>query len=70
MGVPITILDNYNSKQFEIIMLAGGSARCNTDPNILKLVKYVKNKKDKGGSGIINGKPVYARVFIRNKNLT
>ena len=69
MGVPITILDKYNSNQFEIIMLAGGSARCNTDPDILKLVKYVKNKKDKGGSGIINGKPVYARVFIRNKNL-
>ena len=69
MGVPITILDKYNPNQFEIIMIAGGNSKCNTDPKILKFVKYRPDKRDKGGSGIINGKPVYVRIFIKNKKL-
>ena len=61
--------DKYNPNQFEIIMIAGGNSKCNTDPKILKFVKYRPDKRDKGGSGIINGKPVYVRIFIKNKKL-
>lgn len=66
MGVPITFLDKYSPDQFEILMLANGNARTNTDADILQYVKYTEGYKDKGGLGIINGKLVYARILIRN----
>lgn len=68
MGVPITFLDKYNPDQFEILMMANGNARTNTDANTLQDVGYVPTDGDKGGLGIINGKLVYARVLIRNKH--
>lgn len=68
MGVPITFLDKYNPEQFEILMMANGNARTNTDSNTLQEVGYVPTDGDKGGLGIINGKLVYARVLIRNKH--
>lgn len=67
MGVPITFLDKYNPDQFEIIMLANGNVRANTDESLLQLVGYKKNPNDKGGVGVINGKRTYARVLIRNR---
>ena len=59
MGVPITFLDKYNPKQFEIL-----------DANNYKKSDKVPTKKhglikDKDGS--INGKPKYARVLIRRR---
>lgn len=51
MGVPITFLDKYNPKQFEII---GEMASSNP-----RYFQY--------GSPKINGKKVYARILIRKK---
>jgi len=67
MGVPVTFLDRYSPDQFEILMLANGNARTNTDPNMLVKVGYKRSPLDKGGVGLINGKRSYARVLIRNK---
>ena len=68
MGVPITFLAKYNPDQFEIIMMANGNARTNTDKGVLQKVGYIPNDSDKGGLGVINGKREYARIIIRNKH--
>lgn len=57
MGVPITFVDKYNPKQFEI--LNANDYRCNPNTPI----KQHGLIKDKDGS--INGKPKYARIVIR-----
>ena len=67
MGVPITFLDKYNPDQFDILMLANGNVRANSNPETLKLVGYKRHENDKGGVGVINGKRSYARILIRNK---
>lgn len=67
MGVPITFVDKYNPDQFEIIMMANGNARTNTDTEVLQSVNYVP-MADKGGLGVVNGKLTYARILIRNKH--
>lgn len=53
MGVPITFLDKYNPKQFEIISLAASHGK---EP------KGIENE-----AGYINGKWVYARILIKRK---
>lgn len=68
MGVPITFLDKYCPDQFEILMLANGNARTNTDPAVLRAVGYRRHPRDKGGVGMVKGKRTYARVLIRNRN--
>lgn len=70
MGVPITFIDKYSPDQFEMIMLANGNARTNTNEEILQDVHYVHHPDDKGGLGICNGKRVYARILIRRKQET
>jgi len=60
MGVPITFLDKYNPEQFEII---GLSASAGYDKNIVGL----EFKGIKDARCIVNGKNVYARIFIRHK---
>lgn len=65
MGVPITFLDRYNPKQFEIVMLANGNARTNVTPETLSLVGYEANDKDKGGVAMLGGKRSYARILVR-----
>jgi len=52
MGVPITFLDKYNPKQFEII---------NIDTFL------VKELTGKTSRFILNGKTLYARIAIKNK---
>ena len=69
MGVPITFLDKYNPEQFELVMLANGNARTNVDAATLAEVGYFPQKDDKGGVGILNGKRVYARIFVRRRAL-
>ncbi len=54
MGVPITFLDKYNPNQFEII----GMDRYTVPKKFLV-----------GGRVAINGKPCYARILIRRRNL-
>ena len=61
MGVPITFLDKYNPRQFEIL-----------DANVLRSNERVPFKshgliKDK--DSVIGGKPKYVRVVIRNQML-
>jgi hypothetical protein len=55
MGVPITFLDKYNPKQFEILGQTGV-----IDPDDI-CIEY------KGGRPYINRKRLYSRVFIRKK---
>ena len=59
MGVPITFLDKYNPKQFEI--LDANDYRENE--NVPKKAHGLIKDKD----GCINGKPVYARILIKRK---
>lgn len=69
MGVPVTFLDNYNSTQFEILLLACGNTYANTPKKELEVFNFNPNIKYGGGLGapVLNGKGVYARVLIRKK---
>ena len=55
MGVPITFVDKYNPKQFEILDAIGRYSMI-TGPTIETQGKYLTN---------VNGKPKYARIIIR-----
>jgi hypothetical protein len=63
MGVPITFLYNYSPEQFEIIG-ADYEVKQGLLPEILK-----PNWKGKIDRGYINGKRMYARIFIKNKEI-
>ena len=60
MGVPITFLDKYNPKQFEI--LGNSNVRGERE----HLMNNVKSATD---CTYINGKPQYARILIKNKKI-
>lgn len=60
MGVPITFLDKYNPEQFEILGLSA-SAGYN------KEIVGIPFQGEKDARCLINGKNVYARIFIRRK---
>ena len=53
MGVPITFVDKYNPKQFEIIGID----------------RYVKDNPNYGKRFTIGGQEIYARILIRNKKV-
>ena len=53
MGVPITFLDKYNPKQFELIGID----------------RYVEDNPNYGRRFSINSKEVYARILIKNRLL-
>jgi len=55
MGVPVSFLDKYNPKQFEIL---GSNRGVNQDPNGVY-----------GRGSYLNGKEVYKRLFIRKRGL-
>ena len=59
MGVPITFLDKYNTKQFEI--LNSNNYRVNED------VPFKEHGLIKDKDGAINGKPTYVRILIKHK---
>ena len=61
MGVPITFLDKYNPEQFVIL---GMSASVKYNPQIVGIDFH----GDKDGRPIVNGKNIYARIFVRRKN--
>ena len=52
MGVPISFLDKYSPEQFEI----------------LGIDRYIEDNPNYGHRFHINGKEVYARILIRNRN--
>ena len=62
MGVPITFLDKYNPEQFEIL---GMSASAGYDAEIVG-IPFLGNKDARP---LINGRNIYARIFIKNKRL-
>lgn len=78
MGVPITFLDKYNPKQFEIVGMCE-----NKDLYRLKTRSYTtqecrqaylqlfkkKGTYDLNAAGVINGKKVYQRLLIKRKNI-
>ncbi|MET0011757.1 adenine-specific methyltransferase EcoRI family protein [Dehalococcoides mccartyi] len=54
MGVPVTFVDKYNPEQFEIIGID----------------RYVEDNPNYGRRFTINGKEIYARILIKNKEMT
>ena len=54
MGVPVTFVDKYNPEQFEIIGID----------------RYVKDNPNYGRRFTINGREIYARILIKNKEIT
>jgi len=63
MGVPITFLDKYNPDQFEIL----GS---DYDVKVGLLPEIIRPEwKGKIDRGYVNGKRIYARIIIRNKQV-
>jgi hypothetical protein len=62
MGVPITFLDKYNPKQFEIL---GMSASAGYNEEIVG-IPFLGSKDARP---LIDGKNTYARIFIKNKRL-
>jgi len=62
IGVPITFLDKYNAAQFEIL---GMAASAGYSPEIVG----IPFKGDKDARPLVNGKNIYARVFIKNKRI-
>ena len=63
MGVPITFLDKYNPDQFEIL---------GSDYEVkMGLLPEIVNPEWNGkiDRGYVNGKRIYARIIIRNKQL-
>ncbi len=61
MGVPITFLDKYNPKQFEIIS--------SNDIRLNNKVPFKEHGLIKDKDGAINGKPTYVRIVIKNKKV-
>ena len=59
MGVPITFLLKYNSKQFEIIWT--------TDRGGDGYLEEFKKPWDRYDAPVLNGKGLYTRILIRNK---
>ncbi len=59
MGVPVTFLDKYNPKQFEIIWT--------TDRGGDGYLEDLKKPWDRYDAPVINGKGLYTRIFIRKK---
>lgn len=66
-GVHITFLDKYCPEQFEIIWQASGNTRVCCPSDILSTLNYTPIKEDRGGCGVVDGKRVYSRIFIKRK---
>jgi hypothetical protein len=61
MGVPITFMNKYNPKQFEIIGATESEGK--------GFSNGLWNEKSNVAQAMINGKKVYKRIFIRNRKL-
>lgn len=67
-GVPITFMDKYNPKQFEIIWQASENTRACCPHAILHdELHYIQHSENRGDCGIVNEKRVYSRILIRKK---
>ena len=68
MGVPISFIDKYCPKQFEILWQASGKTRKCCPKNILDIMEYKNNSLDRGGCCVLNGKRLFTRIMIRRKS--
>ena len=62
IGVPITFIDKYNPSQFEIL---GMAASAGYSPEIVG-IPFIG---EKDARPLVNGKNIYARVFIKHRKL-
>lgn len=62
IGVPITFLDKYNAAQFEILGMAASAGYSQE-------IVGIPFVGEKDARPLVNGKNIYARVFIKNKRL-
>ena len=62
IGVPITFLDKYNAAQFEILGMAASAGYSQE-------IVGIPFVGEKDARPLVNGKNIYARVFIKNKKL-
>ena len=68
MGVPISFVYDYLGDEYEIICTATGNSWKNMRDELISLNFNPDMKYGGGlGTGIVNGKPKYARVMIRKK---
>lgn len=67
MGVPISFLDKYCPEQFEIVWQGSGNTRVCAPDCVLAQLGYRPHPDDRGGCGVVKGRRVYSRVFIRRK---
>lgn len=70
MGVPITFLEKYCPKQFEIVWQASGNTRASAPKQILEVLGYIQHSEDRGGCGVLNGQRLYSRILIKRKGET
>lgn len=71
MGVPITFMDKYNPKQFEIVGLFNGYSHCDWDNGFIcgPKTEYIDKGKSNFTTGpVIDKSAVYARILIKKKN--
>lgn len=66
MGVPITFIDKYNPKQFEIIGIFDDK-REKSDAFVQGTPTYVDEQHKKYVGPVLNGKALYTRLLIRIK---
>lgn len=66
MGVPITFLDKYNPKQFNILGVFDDK-REKSDAFIQGQPTYVDDQHKKYVGPVLNGKALYTRVLIKNR---
>ncbi len=59
MGVPITFLDKYNPKQFEILGIMNSGEQN----------EGIRYPNTPHGRPVVNGKEIYFRIIIRNKKI-
>lgn len=68
MGVPITFLDKYNPEQFEILGVFDDK-REKSDAFIQGAPTYVDEQHKKYVGPVLNGKALYTRVLVKNKQV-
>ncbi len=61
MGVPITFMNKYNPDQFEIVWT--------TDRGGDGMLDDIKKDHTRFDAPVVNGKGIYKRIFIKNKNI-
>lgn len=68
IGVPITFMNNFSPEQFKVIGIACGNSWGNYKETLKKLNFNPEIKYGGGlGTGVIDGKACYTRIFVQKK---